>query len=182
MLSTGDLYRRIMGPAFDQLPSELRDMHTIGERLDSAGRCDVRTGKNPLCRLIARLFGFPGAGDDLPVRVEMRRSSQAEVWTRHMGPDRFESSLAQGRGRYSGLLTEQFGVFKFSLELIGDVHGLTMELRGVRYRAIPLPRWFWPRAEAREFAADGRFHFDVRIELPLLGLMTHYAGWLEPQD
>ena len=33
---------------------------------------------------------------------------------------------------------------------------------------------------AREYEADGRFHFDVPITLPLVGLLIHYRGWLVP--
>jgi hypothetical protein len=38
-----------------------------------------------------------------------------------------------------------------------------------------------PRSDASEFTGpDGRFHFDVRISLPIGGLLVHYRGWLEP--
>jgi hypothetical protein len=36
-----------------------------------------------------------------------------------------------------------------------------------------------PRGIAREYEANGRFHFDVPIALPLIGLLVHYRGWLE---
>jgi hypothetical protein len=37
--------------------------------------------------------------------------------------------------------------------------------------------------EAREYAEDGRFHFDVRLFAPLTGgLMVHYRGHLIPAN
>ena len=45
---------------------------------------------------------------------------------------------------------------------------------------IPLPQSVAPRTHAREWQEQGRFHFDVPISLPLVGLVVHYTGWLEP--
>ena len=38
-----------------------------------------------------------------------------------------------------------------------------------------------PRSEAREDVDEqGRFRFDIRLTLPVIGLLTHYRGWLVP--
>ncbi|MGG6892910.1 DUF4166 domain-containing protein [Rhizobium sp. BR 315] len=39
-----------------------------------------------------------------------------------------------------------------------------------------------PRSTADEWAEDDRFHFDVSIALPLIGLVVHYRGWLRQLD
>jgi hypothetical protein len=36
-----------------------------------------------------------------------------------------------------------------------------------------------PRCVAVEREADGLFHFDVAIRLPLVGPLVHYRGWLK---
>ncbi len=43
-----------------------------------------------------------------------------------------------------------------------------------------MPRFLLPLGVAREYEADGRFHFDVPIALPLVGPLVHYKGWLTP--
>ena len=45
---------------------------------------------------------------------------------------------------------------------------------------LPLPLALAPRSPAREWEEDGKFHFDVPIDVPLLGRVIHYRGWLVP--
>ena len=44
----------------------------------------------------------------------------------------------------------------------------------------PLPDFLCPRSHASEsVGADGQFHFDVPIALPLIGMIVHYKGSLK---
>ena len=36
-----------------------------------------------------------------------------------------------------------------------------------------------PWITAGEHGADGRFHFDVAVAMPLIGPVVHYRGWLD---
>ncbi len=56
--------------------------------------------------------------------------------------------------------------------------GLSMPIR--RWWIGPMPLALAPRCLATEVEKDGRFHLDVPIHLPLIGLLVHYRGWLEP--
>ena len=56
-----------------------------------------------------------------------------------------------------------------------------MPVIGWRIGRMRLPLFLAPKSETREFSGDdGRFHFDVAIRLPIVGLLAHYRGWLEP--
>ena len=55
-----------------------------------------------------------------------------------------------------------------------------MEMQGWSAFGVPLPLAFAPTSRAREWEADGRFHFDVPTALPLIGRIVHYRGWLAP--
>ena len=47
---------------------------------------------------------------------------------------------------------------------------------------LGLPRFLAPRSDTREYQDEqGRFRFDVRLSLPLIGLLAHYRGWLMPE-
>jgi hypothetical protein len=35
---------------------------------------------------------------------------------------------------------------------------------------------------AFEMVEDDRFWFDVSLRLPLVGLLAHYRGWLQPDE
>jgi hypothetical protein len=58
--------------------------------------------------------------------------------------------------------------------------GLDMTVEEARIFGLRLPRWLCPVSDAREFARDGRFHFDFSLSLPVFGLLVRYNGWLVP--
>ena len=47
---------------------------------------------------------------------------------------------------------------------------------------LPMPLALAPLMSAREYEEEGRFRFDVRLALPLLGPLVHYRGWLVKED
>jgi hypothetical protein len=58
---------------------------------------------------------------------------------------------------------------------------LQLETQGARLLGCPLPNFLRPRSHASETVdADGQFHFDVPITLPLVGTIVHYKGSLKP--
>ncbi|KPF66946.1 hypothetical protein IP88_12510 [alpha proteobacterium AAP81b] len=169
------LYRRLLGSDFDRLPPLLRDMHAGDAVLTAAGEAVVERGANRLARLLASAAGFPPAGR-YGLQVTFTPTGDAEVWTRRYGDHVMTSRLAAQRGR----LVERFGPFRFAFTLTADAAGLAQHDAGWWCLGVPLPRWLGPRTLAREWQADGRFCLDVAIELPLLGLMVAYRGWLVP--
>jgi hypothetical protein len=57
-----------------------------------------------------------------------------------------------------------------------------MPVKKWRLGRIPLPLALAPQSHACENQDEhGRFRFDVRLSLPLVGLMVHYKGWVAPQ-
>ena len=146
-----------------------------------SGRCSVEGGANPLARLLARLVGFPAAGQDVPVTVEMRADRDGEIWTRTIGGRKFRSHLAPVLGtRHT--VTERFGPVTFDLRLVASADGLDLVASRGRLGPLPLPRWLLPQSNARERVdAQGRFTFDVPIALPGIGRLVHYRGWLVPK-
>lgn len=168
------LYRRVLGAAFDTLPSALRDMHSIIGVGGAAGRGTVTRGSNPLARLIAAIMRFPRAGGhDLHVLFEV--ADDHETWTRDFGGQRFHSRLSMAGGR----LTEAFGPMRFHFDLPVDADGLTMLLHRWTALGVPMPLWLAPRITAREAQVDGHFTFDVAIGFPLIGPVIRYQGWLD---
>ena len=66
-----------------------------------------------------------------------------------------------------------------------DLHkldgGLNMRMTRWSVLGVPLPLAWAPRSPAREWEEGGRFHFDV-LDLPLIGRVIHYRGWLVPSQ
>lgn len=171
------LYARIMGADFARLQPSVRALHQVNAELVASGTADVVRGRHPLARLIGWAMGFPPDGRKVPVSVWMREEAGGERWRRDFGGICFESRLSQ-RG---ALLVEQFGPLRFGIELRHEPSGLSMPFRRWWIGPVPMPAFLLPRGMAREYEVGHRFHFDVPIALPLIGLLVHYRGWLTPR-
>ena len=132
-------------------------------------------GRHPLARVVARVMGFPPAGDHA-LHISFTEADGVEKWTRDFAGGRFRSRLSQA----DGMLVERFGPLRFRFAPVAEPAGLRMAIQGWSCAGIPLPLALAPRFEAREWEEDGRFHFDVPIALSGIGLVVHYRGWLEP--
>ncbi len=173
------LYQRLLGNAWESLPASLKKLHTVQK---AEGRAKVDVGKNPLAWLIARFFGFPKAGDDIPVNVSFEKKNNGELWQRTFASRTFSSFHSEGHGYSEGLLSEQFGPFKFGMALVVEEDKLCLVVRNWSLFGIPLPRVFAPMGNTFEHEAQGRFHFHVEIKLPVIGLIVRYQGWLIPTE
>jgi hypothetical protein len=163
-----------MGDDFARLPPAVRDMHVPAGSTLAEGRATVTRGTNPLARIVARIAGFPPAGQDVPVSVRFLERDGRETWVRQFGASSFSTELSQ----MGGLMVERFGVLRFGFELRGAPEGLSMHLRRLWFGPIPMPLAFGPKGVAQESERDGRFHFDVPIALPFVGPVVTYRGWL----
>lgn len=169
------LYERVMGTRYASLPQAVREMHRVHADSGASGEAIVERGHNFVARFIARALRFPPAGRH-QLHVAFTERDGVETWTREFGPHSFTSRLSERNGQ----LVERFGPLRFRFDLPSDDSGLAMELRGWDCLGIPLPMALAPRSRAREWQEDGRFRLDVPIALPLVGLIVHYTGWLEP--
>lgn len=169
------LYARIMGRRFDALPPMVRAIHTIDGEAAASGEGWVERGGNALARGLGAIVGFPPSGA-YPLTLAFVESGDGERWTRDFGGHRFSSALSESRG----LAVERFGALRFGFALGSLPDGLEMRMRRWSAFGIRLPLALAPRTEAREWEEEGRFRFDVRLRLPLIGEIVHYWGWLRP--
>jgi hypothetical protein len=174
------LYRRLLGESWAQLPAPLRALHDLEDRFVAEGRATVDRGTGLFARLVAAIVGFPGAGRDVPVTVQLERRGQKEFWRRTFAGRSFASTLSAGSGRWEHLMVERFGPFAFGFALVPAENRLKLVARGWSFLGLPLPLWLAPGGESYEFAAAGRFNFHVEIGHPLIGLIVRYQGWLAP--
>ena len=170
------LYARLMGDRFTDLPRAVREIHEVFRDGGASGRAEVSRGQGLLARLVAKAGGFPSAGEHR-LHVAFEECEGRERWTRDFSGQRFSSRLSERRG----LLVERFGLLSFGFDLPSDGSGLEMVMRRWWLGPFPMPMTLAPCAPAREWQdEEGRFRFDVRISLPLIGPVVHYRGWLVP--
>jgi Domain of unknown function (DUF4166) len=179
--ATAPLYRRVLNEAWSTLPEPLRVMHDLRQTLTAQGIATVTRGRGLLARSLAALVGFPPSGAGVPVTVSFEQRGGRELWRRDFAGHAFASTHAEGRGRFTGLVCERFGPFRFGLALVVEPDRMKLVMRRWSFLGLPLPLFLAPGGEAYESAEDGRFNFHVEIGHPLTGLIVRYEGWLVPR-
>lgn len=173
------LYKRILGEAWNVLPPPLAALHNVVATQQSAeGVARVETGKNIFARLLAALYGFPRAGEDVPVRVSFQRRDGGELWQRDFAGRKFSTFQFEGQGHAARLLAEKFGPVIFWMALVlkeGKLHSVT---RHWSIFSIPLPLAWSPDAYVYEHADGDDFCFHVEVKHWLIGLLVRYEGRL----
>lgn len=169
---------------YQTLPFAVQDFHAQTAAPVWAGEADIETGNHLIAKVAMRLFGFPVAGSNVPVRVRVdryldHRGHPRERWTRIFPDSIMSSVLGSQKG---GEFTETFGPFTFVLGISAAPEGIEMHIKKWRLGRIPLPLALAPQSLAREDQDEqARFRFDVRLSLPFVGLIVYYKGWLAPQ-
>jgi hypothetical protein len=176
------IYRRVLGSAFDALAPRVKELHGDASARRWSGTAHVVRGKGLAARLLAALIGFPESGNDVPVSVDFRRENGGELWTRTFGARSFRSFQNCGSGRNRHLLVERFGIASFALALVVEGDRLYLIPRRWSVLGVPMPGFLLPRGSSFETERDGRFRFDVTIDLPWTGLVVAYSGWLSPEQ
>jgi hypothetical protein len=78
----------------------------------------------------------------------------------------------------NSLLAERLGAMTLVFVLKAVAGRIEWRVAGARFLGVPLPtRWF-VGACATEALVGGRYTFDVRATLPVVGLLVYYRGWL----
>jgi hypothetical protein len=169
------LFQLLLGDAFDRLPPRVRALHAANGSRTYRGMADVERGSGVLSRFAGAATALPPDGQQIPISVTIEAGENYERWSRDFAGHPMSSQLSASNGD----LCESLGLanFRFRLSVENDV--LVWRVRSVNALGIPLPaRWF-AGVIASEAEVDRRYRFDVRAELPVLGLLVHYKGWLD---
>ena len=174
------LYERLLGPSFASLPPEVSALRRVPVHCDAVGRCDVRRGRHRGARALAALLRLPKDGTDLPASATYTTDGPREIWHRQFGDVAMRAIHEEGQGRLRGLLVETVGVLSFGFRVTAGPQGLRRRLVAVRLFGIELPKPHALSISGQESVRDGRFRFDVAMDLPCFGPLIRYSGWLEP--
>jgi len=167
------MYKLLLGPAFDFLPSSLRALHQSPGTYRFSGTCTIRRDSSLVTRLLAFVASLPPAGTS-GIEVTIESYGKGEVWTRQFGAHRMQSTLQARDNR----LHESIGFINFIFELVVDQRRLRWNLVEVRTFGIKIPKQ-WFNLDVSEYDIDGRYCFNVEVHVHTVGLLVHYAGWLQ---
>ncbi len=176
--SATSLFRTLLSDDFDHLPVCVQRLHQQRGASTWRGEVEVERGRGLLSQCCAWATALPPAGRGA-VAVDIVAEDNAEHWARHMGGRAMRSRL----WAEEHLLCERLGAVEFAFTLRVENAAIIWRIARVRvFGWWPLPlRWF-AGVEAREFAEQGRYCFDVRAILPLAGWLVHYRGWLSVDE
>lgn len=162
-------------PQMDDVPPALRDLHSRPGTY--SGRCDIERGKGLLIANLLRIGRFPGSGRDLPVKFVTRSERDHHIWSRD-----FAGHITRSHLYYDGhrnCVREKLGGLTMWLRPVLTQRGLSIEIERLTVFGIPCPAILLPRSATLEWQdAQGRFRFDVSAEVPGLGRLIRYHGWL----
>lgn len=85
------LYRRILGDAFDALPTVLQRFHSQPGGGVANGYVWVRRGRGWLRRTVCSLMRLPREGESVRLRLQVRAAQDSERWIRHFDGLRLET-------------------------------------------------------------------------------------------
>ena len=174
------LYREILGDAFHTLPKQVQAIHDEKQARVWEGVARVRRGRGFLSKVLGKVFSFPQSTDQTLVKVQFIPCDGGEKWLRTFGSKSFSSFQTRGTGRNDHLLVERFGPIDVALALVVSDDKLFLISRRWSLFGLPLPKMLMPSGNSFEAQINGKFHFDVEISAPMVGLIAAYQGVLEP--
>lgn len=145
------LYPELLKTDFDKLPPALRRLHSGQGLRRASGTVSVRHASGPL----ARMVGFPPAGDDIPLRLEVAADGNREVWVRNFG-DRTRRSV---QGCHNSLLVEHAGPLRVEFQVTAEIDGLHFQSRRASLWGLPIP----VNIEAFERGSGEGWEFEVSV-------------------
>lgn len=174
---------RWFGARFDELHPLLRQLHRQGGVLSGEVELSFGAGlAGTLGRRLARRMGLPLDAGRHRLRVDISHNDSALIWSRRFDDDRPMVSTFEPIGQWpQGFWREHTG--PLDMRLTVDVIDGAWHWRALQARlgGIRLPLALLPDSRAFKRVEDGRYRFEVRFVLPLLGEALSYQGLLDAQ-
>lgn len=175
---TRTLYQTILGADFDQVPPEIRRMHSFARV--ATGSADVTRGRSAVAGLICYLARLPEARKGVAVETHFAPIEGGERWTRVFGKQPFQTDMMVGKRDNFPCMEERLGPFLFMMRVIATPDGIDLTPEKVYLGPLSIPLWLSPKAIGRERVKNGKYSFFVEVTFPFVGKVFGYSGWLEP--
>jgi hypothetical protein len=170
------LYESVLGDRYQALPPILRRFHAR-DGASARGRLRVERGRGPIARLAGWIMSFPPPSEGVEVELRVAVEGGREIWTRHFAG----RPMVTRQWRDGACLVEAAGPSRTWFDLESEVDGMRFVQKRCTILGIPLPRMLAPHVHARARSRDDEgWEVEVRITLPVVGLLVEYAGRLIP--
>lgn len=164
-----------MGDQFELLAPELQLFHGRLGYYKFSGSCVIEGPTKLLARGLHRLLGLPRTSTERPLSFDLQLSRAWEKWERHF-PTGVMTSVLEFDGAH---IVERLGPARLIFTPVRDGQSLSLKLERFTVLGIPCPSFLFPRVKADERGEDGRVHFDIAVDAPLIGKLVAYRGHLD---
>ncbi len=174
-------FEHILCSTFNNLPKTVRALHSPTKPQVWCGQAEVQGPSNLLGKLAGLIAGIRVKSGNLPVTVTITPGKNGELWERNFDGQKFKSRLKAGTGKNQHLMMETFGALSFAMALTIKGDRLYFTPRRWFFLGIPMPQFLLPGGETYETEQDGKFIFHVTLNVPIIGRIASYKGWLTQQ-
>ncbi|WP_444889434.1 DUF4166 domain-containing protein [Microbulbifer sp. DLAB2-AA] len=173
------------GPSFSELNPLLQHLYMQGAKL--YGEVDIRFGSGVagwIGRRMAHKLGAPTTAGKVPFSVDIHHSPEKLTWSRTFARTHTVTSEFQPVKTYQqgGYWVESTGPVKIHLGVSTEGGNWQWLQQSVSLFRIPIPTIFRPRVSAGKAVVNGPYQFEVKISLPVLGLIFGYSGTSKKDD
>jgi hypothetical protein len=171
----------VLGDAFERLPLEVQRAHDHDGHIHLSGHADVRREPGIINALVCWMAGLPRSGSGQRVTIDFFYDEAGnEHWRRNFSGRVYRSVMSAGEGRFAGKLVERMSVWTGVFDLDAQPDGLSWTMTGFGMFGIMLPVALSLRCDALECGYNGKFRFDITMELPYFGHLIAYRGEISP--
>lgn len=174
-MNTLSMYQKALGDDYARLPAAVQTFHRLSGHTAFNGWVETQGPQTILAKVLAACLGTPRSSSSGPIRFELSASPAEETWTRHFPAQAMTSCMRL----VDGHIEERLGAAQLTFDLLAAEDKLSMRLARMRFLGMPCPRWLMPGIVAEERGADDQIHFLVTAELPLVGVVASYRGYLD---
>src|SRR4051812_45405703 len=161
-----------MDGAFAKLPDIVQRAHRGTIQLSGTARVERGRGMGGLISAIMRL---PRSNPKADLVVTAWHFPDQMIWSRTFDGRVFESTFR----RDDDFLVEKMGPLSLYLQPITEGGRLVYRLIATLIGPITLPRALAPSMIAWESEKDGKYQFEVSVDLPFFGRLVRYTGALD---
>ena len=177
MQTSAALFPTLLNMAWHDLPGSVRAMHGSAPCIVARGEADVQGDGNVIARALRSLLQLPSPGPAQALEVCIERDGQHERWTRRFARGQMQSTLSANASATQ--LLEKLGPVTLRFTLCPDAHGVAWHLNGAHVLGLPVPRRWLGTVLSHSGEREGRYAFTIDTQLPWIGRLVAYRGWLE---
>lgn len=174
------LVKNWFGDEFSNLAPELQDLHIHGGVLSGEISVSVGSGiAGVVGRRLSKKIGLPAPGSNNLV-VTISHSDKALHWDRRFNNStKMKSTFYPVGSINDGYWIEKTGPLKIKLTVDIKNNGWYWRCLGFSFFRLPLPVWLFPESQAYKYIENGKYHFFVGFNAPIVGKLVSYKGVLD---